>query len=179
MPRFEIETRYANLLFVLGVTFLYSSGIPVLYPIACVFFLVGYWVDKILLLRYSQRPEAYDESMAMRSLNWFKFIILMHIVAGTVMYANSAITPSRYLVMESVNTLLAQASTEWQIRNFFQLHIFAFVGLLALLIAIYILWLLIVRFAAWCRSFCGIKQQWEQLGYEGDFYKCVDFRSLI
>ena len=36
----------------LAVTFFYSSGIPLLYPIACLFFFMTYWVDKFLLFRY-------------------------------------------------------------------------------------------------------------------------------
>ena len=46
-----LEYRYANMLAILSVTFLYSSGIPLLYPLACIFFFVTYWVDKFLLLR--------------------------------------------------------------------------------------------------------------------------------
>ena len=48
---FMLEYRYANMLAILSVTFLYSSGIPLLYPLACIFFFVTYWVDKFLLLR--------------------------------------------------------------------------------------------------------------------------------
>jgi hypothetical protein len=62
--RFMIEYRYSNLLFVLGVTFLYSSGMPVLYPIAAAYFFVGYWVDKTLLICFARRPVAYDSYIA-------------------------------------------------------------------------------------------------------------------
>ncbi len=59
-----IEFRYSNLLFVLGVTFLYSSGMPILYPIAAAYFFVGYWVDKMLLVCFARRPVNYDSYMA-------------------------------------------------------------------------------------------------------------------
>ena len=48
---FMMEFRYANMLGILSVTFFYSSGIPLLYPIACLFFIVTYWIDKFLLFR--------------------------------------------------------------------------------------------------------------------------------
>ena len=35
-----LEFRYSNMLIVLAVTFFYSSGMPILYPIAALFFVI-------------------------------------------------------------------------------------------------------------------------------------------
>ena len=92
--RFMIEFRYANILFVLGVTFLYSSGLPILYPIAAAYFVFAYWIDKTLLICFTRRPICYDGYLAKKSLNWYKYILLMHFIAGFLMFANSSILPS-------------------------------------------------------------------------------------
>ena len=47
-----LEFRYSNMLIVLAVAFFYSSGIPILYPLAALFFFITYWTDKWLLFRY-------------------------------------------------------------------------------------------------------------------------------
>ena len=100
---FGIEYRYANLLFVLGVTFLYSSGMPILYPIAAAFFIVSYWVDKILLIHFNRKPIQLDSYVPKRTLEWYKFILLMHVVSGTLMYANSNIVPSKDIWIKNIN----------------------------------------------------------------------------
>lgn len=148
--RFEIEFRYASILFVLGITFLYSSGMPILYPIAAAFFVVGYWVDKILLLRFNRRPIQYDSYLSKKSLQWYKFILLMHVIFGTIMYANSSICPSRQVFMDTANKILEEAATGWKIRSFFQLHILMFLGLMALIAFIYLFWTLIVKSVTTC-----------------------------
>ena len=53
---FMFEFRYSSLLTVLAVAFLYSGGMPVMYPTAATFFYITYWIDKCLILRYYRRP---------------------------------------------------------------------------------------------------------------------------
>jgi hypothetical protein len=67
----ETDSKFTNLLVVTGVTFLYSSGMPVLYPIAVIFFLLGYWIDKTLLLRFNRKPPGYDNRLTIGTLWWF------------------------------------------------------------------------------------------------------------
>ena len=117
--RFEIEFRYARMLFVIGVCFLYSSGMPILYPIAAGFFFVGYWVDKILLLEFLKKPIIYDSFMSRKTHNWTKFILVMHVIAGTLMYSNSSICPSRVIWESHANSLLNSVYTGWKVKNFF------------------------------------------------------------
>jgi len=49
MQEFAIATRYPAVLMVLFVCFSYSSGMPLLVPIAFLSFFVFYWAEKILL----------------------------------------------------------------------------------------------------------------------------------
>jgi len=101
-----MEFRYSNLLTVLGVTFLYSSGMPILYPIAALYFFVTYWVDKWLLLRFYRKPVMFDSYMARETLKWFKWILVVHVLAGLLMYSNSSILPSDQVLMDQSNELV-------------------------------------------------------------------------
>ena len=53
---FMWEFRYSSLLVVLAVAFLYSGGMPVMYPTAAGYFFLTYWMDKCLLFRCYRRP---------------------------------------------------------------------------------------------------------------------------
>ena len=47
-PDFLIEVRYSQIMTFFFITMIYSSGIPVLYIIAFLQFIMMYWVDKFL-----------------------------------------------------------------------------------------------------------------------------------
>lgn len=87
-----MDFKYANLITVLYVTMLYGSGIPILYFVAAIFF-ITYWVDKILIFYYYRKPELLDHSLAIETLKWFKYAIVLHVIGGILMYSNSAILP--------------------------------------------------------------------------------------
>ena len=53
---FMFEFRYSSLLVVLAVAFLYSGGLPVMYPVAATYFFLTYWMDKCLLFRCYKKP---------------------------------------------------------------------------------------------------------------------------
>jgi hypothetical protein len=44
---FELDDRYSQFLTVLFTIFMYSSGIPILYPIAFLSIFITYWCDKL------------------------------------------------------------------------------------------------------------------------------------
>jgi len=77
-----------------GLVFLFSSGIAILYPIACLYFIVGYGVDKFMLVYVNGRPLRYDGKQAQRTLTWFKWILAGHFILGVFMYANGNIVTS-------------------------------------------------------------------------------------
>jgi hypothetical protein len=47
-----VSLRYATNLVTFFVCFVYASAMPILLPIGAVSFVIGYWVDKFLFLRY-------------------------------------------------------------------------------------------------------------------------------
>lgn len=90
-----MEIKYSNMVAVIYIVMFYGSGIPILYFIAAVYFLVTYWVEKILLLRYYRKPKIQDESLALNMILWFKYALILHLIGGLLMLSNTEILPIR------------------------------------------------------------------------------------
>ena len=90
-----MEYKYSNLLTVLFVTMMYSSGMPILYFISTVFFLATYWTEKVMFFYFYRKPENLDENLAKRTLGWFKYALFAHMVMGLLMYSNVKILPGK------------------------------------------------------------------------------------
>ena len=54
-PEFILQLRYAQILSQIFITMTFSSGIPILYLITLIRFIISYWVDKFLMLRYFRK----------------------------------------------------------------------------------------------------------------------------
>jgi hypothetical protein len=80
---------------------LYSSGMPVLYIIGIVHFVVMYWVDKfcckhhqlnlLLVIRWYKAPPMYGMELATLSRRMMKFAVLFHMAFGFYMFSESSI----------------------------------------------------------------------------------------
>jgi hypothetical protein len=90
---FLIEYRYNMILTIMFVTIMFSAGLPVLYPVAVIFFTVTYWCDKYLVLRHYKKPPVFDNFLALRTIEWFKYALVMHILVGALMFGNDDILP--------------------------------------------------------------------------------------
>ena len=90
---FMLEFRYSNMLIVLSLVLFYSSGIPILYPMAALFFLITYMTDKWLLLRYYRKPPKFNCYLARKTLVWFKYMLVLHVIGAILMFSNSSILP--------------------------------------------------------------------------------------
>mmetsp|Transcript_20514 Transcript_20514/g.25229 ORF Transcript_20514/g.25229 Transcript_20514/m.25229 type:complete len:199 (+) Transcript_20514:2399-2995(+) len=88
---FMLEFRYSNMLTVLAVAFLYSGGMPILYPVAALYFFITYWFDKCTLFNCYRRPIKFDNYMARKTLDWYKYILLLHIVGFLLMHGQTPI----------------------------------------------------------------------------------------
>lgn len=91
----EIQSHYvyAQNYTYLCVVLMYSSGLPILYPFACVFYFVLYWVYKGLLLKYYARTTKFNEEIPIQSLGWVKFGLIMHLFIGSIMLSNQNFFP--------------------------------------------------------------------------------------
>ncbi len=136
-----MDYKYANLLTVLFVTMLYGSGIPILYPISVIFFLVTYWSDKLLIFNYYRKPELLDESLALKTLGWFKYALVLHVIGGVYMYSNSNILPDKNEIYENKFGKKIQHyvhSHIWTKVN--SLHISVYLAVCIAILALYLVW---------------------------------------
>ena len=52
--------KYSSILTIVYITMMYGVGMPILFPIACISFVVLYFVEKILLFYGYRMPPMYD-----------------------------------------------------------------------------------------------------------------------
>lgn len=74
---------------------MYSSGLPILYPFATAFYMVLYWVYKGLLIKYYARTTKFDKNLPIKSINFVKFGVFIHLVIGCVMFSNQTYFPAK------------------------------------------------------------------------------------
>ena len=52
--------KFGQMVISINICLMYSSGLPLLYPITMIYFAFSYWYNKILLLRYYERTVEFD-----------------------------------------------------------------------------------------------------------------------
>lgn len=90
-PQIASHYVYAQLFSNFMCCLMYSSGMPILYPIACIFNIVLYWMVKILIFKYYQRTSRFNERLAVESLYYIKYGILSHMLVGAFVYTSPEI----------------------------------------------------------------------------------------
>jgi len=98
-PQFEIESRVPHVMNTVMVALVYSSGIPLLLPIAAVSLLVTFVIDKLLLLRFYARPPLLDSSMAQLAANIMPFAGLAHTAFAVWFYGDEDTVASTPLLL--------------------------------------------------------------------------------
>ena len=62
-PIFEIHWKYANILDVVYVAFMFGPMMPILFPIALLNLIIMYICEKLLVAYIYQRPPMYDQTL--------------------------------------------------------------------------------------------------------------------
>lgn len=55
-PELNMDYKYANILVVTTMALTYGAGIPIMYLLAAVYFIVAYWTDKVLIFYNYRKP---------------------------------------------------------------------------------------------------------------------------
>jgi len=79
-PPFHLNFRYAQLLVNYYMAIMYSTGIPILIPIAVAQFFFTYWLDKFLFTNFYQQPPQYSSNVASISSKLCELGIGVHLV---------------------------------------------------------------------------------------------------
>lgn len=84
---------YAQNFTYLCVVLMYSTGMPILYPFAAIFFFIFYWVYKGLLLKYYGKTTKFNKDIPIKSMWWVKFGLVIHILIGSIMLSHENFFP--------------------------------------------------------------------------------------
>jgi len=87
-PFNDYPLRYAQIYNTITVCFIFSTGIPILIPIACVSFAVSFVVDKFLFVDYYRTSPSWDIELSKTMNNLLPAIIVAKLALGTWMLSN-------------------------------------------------------------------------------------------
>jgi hypothetical protein len=89
-PPFEVTQKYVHALTLSFIALLFGTGLPMLYPMACLSCFVLYWFDKFLLLRYYARPTTKLGRQVQDSVNRYWGVgVVLHLLFGLWMLSNN------------------------------------------------------------------------------------------
>jgi len=89
--------KYSSILTIVYITFLYGFGMPILFPIAMLSFLVLYLVEKMMLFYGYVLPPMYDERLSQSVLNKLQFAPLLYVCFGYWMVSNQQLVANDHL----------------------------------------------------------------------------------
>ena len=94
-PEFILQLRYAQILSQIFITMTFSSGIPILYLITLISFIISYWVDKFLMLRYFRKQNYFTSDLSGTVVKILPWAVYCHIVMGFFMFSYPEILKSK------------------------------------------------------------------------------------
>ena len=92
---------------------MYSTGLPILYPFGCIFYMVLYWVYKGLLLKYYARTTKFNQEIPIESMTWFKVALFFHLFIGSIMLSNQSFFPPQEADEDSQATKLGEKAVDY------------------------------------------------------------------
>ena len=72
-------------------------------PIAAVTFLISFWIDKWMLLKFYEKPRSTDKGLAILSANLIPAALLLHLGMAIYMFGNSDTLPSNIVTVSKVS----------------------------------------------------------------------------
>lgn len=108
-PLYFMHYKYSSILTIVYITMMYGFGMPVLFPIAMLSFLVLYFVEKLMLFYGYVMPPMYDERLSNDVLNKLQFAPLLYLIFGYWMASNQQLLSNDHLtpVDSSLSTYIS------------------------------------------------------------------------
>jgi len=131
----------------------YSSGMPILYPIGCVNFIILYWVYKVLLIKHYQITNSFNQDLPNFSISFYRIALIFHLLVGSFIYTNSKILSTHNIEwidwLKSVLILLLSDDLQ-PIAVYFLNRFTSNIGLLYFLFIVLVILIYVVsKFGAW------------------------------
>jgi hypothetical protein len=102
-PQLLLEERYAALLVGFFVCMIFSAGMPILWIVGFVTFLVSFLVDKWAFLRVYRLPPKYGPTLARFATNMLPIGVLLHVFLATWSFSAPELFDYENLTVEYVN----------------------------------------------------------------------------
>jgi len=87
-PVYLMHYKYSTILTVVYVTMMYGLGMPILFPIACLSFVILYFQEKTMLYYGYRVPPMYDERLSQNVLDRLQTAPILLMVFGYWMASN-------------------------------------------------------------------------------------------
>jgi len=86
---------YAQNYTYLWCVLMFSTGLPILYPFAVIFYFGLYWVYKLLLIKFYQKTTKFNYNLPIYTTQYIKVGVFFHIIVGGFMVTNNDIIPAQ------------------------------------------------------------------------------------
>ena len=96
-PVFDATVSYANMMALVFFAMIYAPGIPLLMPLTCVACTACFYVDKLLLCRYYQRPPHVAEGTIKLCIQLLYYVVIVRLAIAAYMFGNPNILESPYV----------------------------------------------------------------------------------
>lgn len=102
---------YAQNYTYLWCVLMFSTGMPILYPFAVIFYFGLYWVYKLLLTKFYQKTTKFNYNLPIYTTQFIKIGVFFHIIVGAFMVTNNDIIPSK-LDSSALTSYLGESESE-------------------------------------------------------------------
>ena len=85
---FKGEKTYSRMMSTMFVILMYSSGMPIMYPIGVVFYFVTYNVNKFLLIHYYKKSTTLTRTIPLFAMDCMKYALFVHSFAACAILTN-------------------------------------------------------------------------------------------
>lgn len=96
-PVYMMHYKYSTILNVCFVTFMYGFGLPILFPVAILAFLILYFVEKTMLYYSYRMPPMYDEKQSEMVIRIVQFAPVFYLAFGYWMCSSKQLLSNDYL----------------------------------------------------------------------------------
>jgi len=81
-PTYYMHYKYSTVLNICFVTFMYGFGMPILFPVAVVSFIILYFIEKTMLYYSYRMPPMYDERLSHSVLHKLRLAPVFYLAFG-------------------------------------------------------------------------------------------------
>jgi hypothetical protein len=82
------EKTFSRMMSTFFVIITYSSGMPVLYLVGILFFVMTYAINKVLIFRFYQKSLTLNRVVPLKSMEFLSTALFMHMIIGSFMLTN-------------------------------------------------------------------------------------------